>query len=118
MYTGVGEEGSSVGAVFDAVLKTLSRLARRIVSEAGTCEILADLMISLESLPLTSEEFVLARSRMQNACRYLRSDERGAARWELNALFRQLDLHAKTQNQLPSWDRRSHVLARHSVQRV
>ena len=44
----------------------------------------ADLL--LESLPLTTEEFGLARNRLQNATRYVMSGEFGAASWELGSL--------------------------------
>lgn len=40
----------------------------------------------LESLPLSTSEFGLAVSRLRNAHRYLASDERGAAHYELRLL--------------------------------
>ena len=47
---------------------------------------IADLRALLESLPLATDEFALAARRLQNADRYLRSRERGAARYELRLL--------------------------------
>ena len=44
----------------------------------------------LEALPLSTEEFGLATNRLRNASRYLRSQERGAARYELKMLARSL----------------------------
>lgn len=50
----------------------------------------------LETIPLTSEEFGLALNRLRNARRYLASAERGAARWELKMMRKQLQLYAET----------------------
>ena len=41
----------------------------------------------LESLPLSTSEFGLATTRLNNARRYLESSERGAARYELRLLI-------------------------------
>jgi hypothetical protein len=47
----------------------------------------SDLRTVIESLPMPSGEFSLAKNRLRNAQRYLRSDEAGAARYELCLLL-------------------------------
>jgi hypothetical protein len=46
-------------------------------------DLLTEAALLLESLPLTTSEFALATNRLNNARRYLQSNERGAARYEL-----------------------------------
>ncbi len=40
-----------------------------------------------QSLPLAADQFATVKCRLKNAHRYLRSDERGAARYELRLLL-------------------------------
>jgi len=61
----------------------------------------ADLQRVMEALPLSTDEFGLATNRLRNASRYLRSHERGAARYELKMLARSLD-HDRHQGNRPS----------------
>lgn len=51
----------------------------------------------LESLPLASDAFNTATNRLKNARRYLRSDERGAARYEIQLLANSLRNHFRSE---------------------
>ena len=48
---------------------------------------LTEAAMLLESLPLSTSEFGLATNRLNNARRYMESNERGAARYELLLLI-------------------------------
>lgn len=68
--------------LIDTVEHLLASLRRdtEIVAELQeVCEL-------LESLPLATDEYQTARNRLRNAHRYLVSQERGAARYELKLL--------------------------------
>jgi hypothetical protein len=68
--------------LLDTVEHLLSKLRR-------DAEILAELQDAcdlLESLPLAADEYHTANNRLRNAHRYLISQERGAARYELQLL--------------------------------
>ncbi|MCZ7526575.1 MAG: hypothetical protein M5U14_09490 [Acidimicrobiia bacterium] len=58
---------------------------------------LYELQVLLETLPLSTDQFGLACVRLQNAQRYLVSEEHGAARWELNTLRQQLRLQLEAE---------------------
>ena len=51
---------------------------------------LGEVQMMLAALPLNTDEFGLATNRLRNANRYLRSQELGAARYELRLLARSL----------------------------
>jgi hypothetical protein len=65
-------------------VERLEKSIRQESSEFGELQHLAEL---LDALPLTTEEYGVARNRLRNASRYLRSGERGAAQYELGLLF-------------------------------
>jgi hypothetical protein len=46
--------------------------------------------VHLEAMPLPTDEFALARCRLDNARRYLQYNERGAAQYELRLMMRGL----------------------------
>jgi hypothetical protein len=69
--------------VFSQIIsRAIDKLRRKIDVE----DELTKAQVLLETLPLSTEEFGIAASRMRNADRYLRSQEYGAANWELIAL--------------------------------
>jgi hypothetical protein len=76
----------SLQSVLLPVLASLDRLLGQIGRARENEVQLGRVQILLESLPLSTEEYGLACLRLNNAWRYLRSHERGAARWELNML--------------------------------
>ncbi len=64
-------------------VKHLLRVIRRKQDILDQVEQISDL---LESLPLAAGDYGTATNRLRNAHRYLRSEERGAARYELQLL--------------------------------
>ena len=90
-------EAVSYNSVFQPVLSSLARLVQQLRQGHNTNGELEDLQNLLESLPLSTQEFVLACNRLQNAQRYLKSEERGAAKWELHALQQHLRTHSKAE---------------------
>ena len=75
-------------------LQELTRNAQRQFKNLGKftdtslmLQTLDDIRGILECLPLSTSEFDLAKKRIGNAKRYLRSHERGAARYEIRLLF-------------------------------
>ncbi len=88
-------------SVFAPVLKQAESLVRALESRRAVQTELQDLAGLLETLPLASSEFGLACTRLNNAQRYLVSAELGAARWELNAMVRQLRTQAYAETKEP-----------------
>jgi hypothetical protein len=70
------------------VKEVMDGLLRPATLDADRGAAFAEARASLETLPLTTEEFSLAVNRLANAQRYLESGEHGAARWELLQLRR------------------------------
>ncbi|MCO6459136.1 MAG: hypothetical protein J5I93_27825 [Pirellulaceae bacterium] len=75
----------------DLLARQISQGLRRLIDSPGSRTVsrqqLADSRLLLEALPMATNEFAVARRRLQNADRYLRSDEWGAARYELRLLY-------------------------------
>ena len=69
----------------------LAQLDQNAESNGDNGDDIVELQRLLEALPLSTEEFGLATNRLRNTSRYLRSQERGAARYELKMLARSLD---------------------------
>lgn len=88
-------------SVFAPVLKQAEVLLRTLETRRAVQTEMEDLAGLLETLPLASNEFGLACTRVSNAQRYLDSAERGAARWELDAMVRQLKSHAVAETKEP-----------------
>lgn len=61
----------------------LAQLDQATGSNGDNGDGIAELKQLLEALPFSTAEFGLATNRLRNASRYLRSQERGAARYEL-----------------------------------
>jgi hypothetical protein len=65
----------------DEVLDQLVQHLRRVIGQesqaAAWKERLMEAAMLLESLPLTTSEFSVASNRLNNACRYLESNEHG-----------------------------------------
>ena len=68
----------------------LAQLEQAAGSNRDYADEIAELQRILETLPLSTGEFGVATNRVRNASRYLRSQERGAARYELKMLARSL----------------------------
>ena len=64
----------------------LAQLDQATGSNGDNGDGIAELKQLLEALPFSTAEFGLATNRLRNASRYLRSQERGAARYELKML--------------------------------
>ena len=68
-------------------VETLHALLKRDAHPTGTYEdVFAELRMLLEALPLNTDEFALGGNRWQNAAGYLKSEEQGAACYELKRL--------------------------------
>lgn len=80
----------SLQEIYRPVQKAIEKLVNQLRGGYHGNGELDDLMIMLESLPLSTDEFGLAFNRLMNARGYLISCVCGAAIWELNALRRQL----------------------------
>lgn len=76
--------------VFRPILSALDKVVHTIREDRHDDGDLYEMQILLETLPLSTDQFGLACVRLQNAQRYLASQEHGAARWELNTLRQQL----------------------------
>lgn len=68
------------------LLKTLSQAINRVERKLDIQDGLEEANLLLETLPLSTDEFGLARNRLWNAGRFVRSGEYGAANWELRTL--------------------------------
>jgi hypothetical protein len=81
---------SNVGHEIRERWHLLAGLLDRLLQRNGDIEPYFDdlnaAQLLLESLPLASEPFGVAMSRLRNARRYLESSETGAARYELRLL--------------------------------
>lgn len=78
-------EEFSIRSVAKPVLDALGKAVRSPSSEA-----LIEIVELLQTLPITSEEFALASSRIRNARRYLAEQEVAASRWEIRTLTQQI----------------------------
>ena len=85
-------------AIRHEVALTLAAVQKMIECGHTPCDELDDVRCLLESLPLTTGEYGVARNRLRNAHRYLKSQERGAARFELRLLAGSLRNGAAGQN--------------------
>jgi len=90
MITEQKQHAPSLQEMFAPMLKLLGRLTQQLREGLSGDTELEDMRFLLETLPLTTEQFGLATNRIQNAYRYFKASERGAAKWELNALREQL----------------------------
>lgn len=77
---------SNLADIGHDLMRCLDRLVQRRCLDQRALEDLESARDLLESLPLDTCEFDLARARLKNAERYLRSSECGAARYELRLL--------------------------------
>lgn len=79
------------------LLDTVAHLLASLRRDAEIVAELQEVCDLLESLPLSTDEYQTAKNRLRNAHRYLVSQERGAARYELNLLagsLRPREVHA------------------------
>jgi hypothetical protein len=81
-----GQTYSSFQEVWYNLRRCLERLLHRDQSVEKHFDDLLAVESLLAALPLASDEFALVASRMGNARRYLRSNEIGAARYEIGML--------------------------------
>jgi hypothetical protein len=82
-------ENVTLAGLFQTVLSKLGHVAHLIRQRSELTEELQQINDLLQTLPLPTDEYCVACSRLTNAWRYLQAAERGAANWELN-LLRQL----------------------------
>ncbi len=68
------------------VKSLLAQIEQATGSNGDNGDGIAELKQLLEALPFSTAEFGLATNRLRNASRYLQSQERGAARYELKML--------------------------------
>lgn len=79
----------------DEVCRCLDQWIRAVHRGRCTLDKLPDLRDLIDALPLSSGDYCTAVNRISNAKRYLESNERGAARYELKLLdssLRQFEL--------------------------
>ena len=76
----------SINDLWQIAIRRLARLRAKMMLGADVCRGLQELDLLLESLPLSTNEFGLARNRLKNAGRYMACAERGAAQYELKML--------------------------------
>jgi len=98
MITEQKQHATSLQDMFAPMLKLLTKLTQQLREGLSGNTELEDMRFLLETLPLTTEQFGLATNRIQNAYRYFKASERGAARWELDALRQQLKNQFDLQN--------------------
>jgi hypothetical protein len=72
------------------LLRTIEHLLKSLHQEAKVMDDVQEVTDLLDSLPLASDEYGTASNRLRNAHRYLVSQERGAARYELKLLANSL----------------------------
>lgn len=85
----------SLDCVYQPVLSCLDQMVNDVRSGRLTVSHFNDASQLLESLPLATDEFALARTRLTNACWYCCSNELGASAWEIRTLLNQLRLKAE-----------------------
>lgn len=91
----------TLSSVFQPVLGAMAGLAKKLGHGSAIGGEVNHLESFLETLPLKSDDFGIACNRLRNARRYLESNERGAARWEMNALANQLRNQATAKTREP-----------------
>jgi len=74
----------------EAIRRQISAFIERNGDDKADTEEIEPIARFLECLPLATSEFDLARARLRNAYRYIRSNEIGAASYELRLLRGQL----------------------------
>ena len=89
--------------IHQLAVENLVRLIRKLDAGENPSDDFLEVGQLLESLPMASGEFGLAKNRLKNARRYMQSRERGGARWELAAL---LDSLRREGNAAPAEPRR------------
>ena len=72
------------------VLETLEQLVDRVRTGLADRDEIANQKRLIETLPLSTDDFALFCSRLQNAQAYLAEAETGAAMWELETLVKRL----------------------------
>jgi hypothetical protein len=75
---------------FEHLLRAARRLLWDLTSEAYTSRHISVVKELLASVPLTTEEYVVAHRRLQNAMEYVTRGEIGAARYEVSVIVRRL----------------------------
>ena len=80
----------TVESAYLPVLSAVQQLYCRIVANDASDVDFEESMYLLETLPLASAEYGVARLRLQNASQYCDVTETGAAAWEVRTLLMQL----------------------------
>ncbi len=92
---------TTMDSVFRPLLTALNGLVRQLRNQECTNDDAEEVLMHLETLPLSSDQYRLANNHLANAQLYLRSNETGAAQWELTALKQQLRTHLKNKAHQP-----------------
>ena len=83
-------QAQTLDCIYEPVLSCLGQILADVRSGRRGATRLHDVIGLLESLPLATDEFGLARTRLANACQYSGSNEPGASAWEIRNLLNQL----------------------------
>jgi hypothetical protein len=81
----------SIAAAFARLIQAARRLFHDVGRGRNVNLHFDDVSVLIATVPLTTEEYDLAAQRLQNAMRYTKQGETGAARYELAALVRRLN---------------------------
>ena len=88
------KEPNHLESVFQPVLNALGHLSRLVNLGRADDGDFERVIFLLETLPLASDEFGVARLRLSNARRYRIVNETGAAAWEVRTVMLQLGAKA------------------------
>ncbi len=94
-------ETTTLDRIYQPVLSELGQLLAAIRTGSAIGRDFYETACLLESLPLATDEFGLARTRLGNASRYWHTNERGAATWEVCTLMKQIQNKATTKTVEP-----------------
>ena len=97
---------TSLDELYRLLAKCLHRVTHAIQGPEHQLDELHHACSLLEAMPLTTGEFALATSRLDNARRYFQSGESGAAHYELNLLLHNFAQPERTQKTFPRTLRR------------
>ncbi|PAY17508.1 hypothetical protein CKO51_20810 [Rhodopirellula sp. SM50] len=78
---------TTIESVYEPVLQALENLLVSVRSESVGRVALEHAFSLLETLPLSSSEYGVARLRLTNAKNYLTANEHGAAAWEIRTVM-------------------------------
>lgn len=83
-------QSQTLDSVYLPVVTALGRLFRRVTDGGSFLADFDDVIFLLETLPLATDEFGIARLRLLTAKGYRSANEIGAASWEIRTVMQQL----------------------------